>query len=157
MGGMEVLVNCAGANSARGQVATMSEADLEAMMRLNCNAPLAFIKALHPFFAAAGSGFVVNILTTCCLFANEGLAAYTASKSAFEGIVKVYRKEARAAGIRVCAVYPGGIDTPFRSEAKPDYLRPEMVAEAIVNLVASPEGLCPDELVLRPLVERNFS
>lgn len=156
-GRVDVLVNCAGANRARGPAADLGIEDLDAMMKLNCYAPLSFIKACHPAMAAAGGGLVLNVLSTCCLFANEGLAAYTASKAAFEGIVKVYRKEARKAGIRVTAVYPGGIDTPFRPQPRPDYLRPEAVAQALLSLVEQDEAAAVDELVLRPLSESNFA
>ena len=157
LGSLDVLVNCAGANSARGPAAQIDEADLDAMMRLNCYAPLFFMKAAYPSMAARGRGLVINILSTCCLFSNESLGAYTASKSALDGLTKVFRKEARKAGIRVSAVYPGGINTPFRAKARPDYLDPGRAAEAILALVGMDESVVPDEFVLRPLVEANFS
>jgi NAD(P)-dependent dehydrogenase (short-subunit alcohol dehydrogenase family) len=157
LGSLDVLVNCAGANSARGPAAEIDETDLESMMRLNCYAPLFFMKAAYPTMAARGRGLVINILSTCCLFSNEGTGAYTASKSALDGLTKVFRKEARKAGVRVSAVYPGGINTPFRAKARPDYLDPVHAADAILALAAMDESVMPDELVLRPLVEANFS
>lgn len=156
-GRVDVLVNCAGANSARSPLAGMDMGDLEAMMRLNCYAPAAFMRACHGPMAAAGAGLVINILSTCCLFANEGLGAYTASKDAFEGLTKVYRKEARRDGIRVSAVYPGGINTAFRPQERPEYLDAASVAEAVLALVALGPKTAPDELVLRPLVESNYA
>jgi len=157
LGSLDVLLNCAGANSARGPVAEIDEGDLESMMRLNCFAPLFFMKAAYPAMAARGRGLVINILSTCCLFSNEGTGAYTASKSALDGLTKVFRKEARKAGIRVSAVYPGGINTPFRVAARPDYLDPALAADAILALAAMDESVVPDEFVLRPLIEANFS
>jgi len=157
LGSPDVLVNCAGANSARSPVAEIDERDLEAMMRLNCYAPLFFMKAAYPTMAARGRGLVINILSTCCLFSNEGTGAYTASKSALDGLTKVFRKEARKAGVRVSAVYPGGINTPFRAKARPDYLDPMRAADAILALAAMDESVMPDEFVLRPPVEANFS
>lgn len=156
LGRIDVLVNCAGANTARGPVAGLTVGDLEAMMALNCLSPLAFIQACHPPMVAQGGGLVVNILSTVCCFSNEGLGAYTASKTAFDGLVGVYRKEARKAGIRVSAVYPGGIDTPFRPQTRPEYLRPEAAAEAILALMLLDPSVAPDELVIRPLVETNY-
>jgi NAD(P)-dependent dehydrogenase (short-subunit alcohol dehydrogenase family) len=157
LGSLDVLLNCAGANSARGPVAEIDGQDLESMMRLNCFAPLFFMKAAYPAMAARGRGLVINILSTCCLFSNEGTGAYTASKSALDGLTKVFRKEARKAGIRVSAVYPGGINTPFRAAARPDYLDPARAADAILALAAMDESVVPDEFVLRPLIEANFS
>jgi NAD(P)-dependent dehydrogenase (short-subunit alcohol dehydrogenase family) len=155
-GKIDVLVNCAGANTARSPLETMALADLDTMFRLNCLAPAALMRACHPAMAAAGGGLVINILSTCCHFANEDLGAYTASKTALEGLTKVYRKEARKANIRVCAVYPGGINTAFRPQPRPEYLTAEDVADAILTLAAMDIGVAPDELVLRPLVEANY-
>jgi NAD(P)-dependent dehydrogenase (short-subunit alcohol dehydrogenase family) len=157
LGSLDVLINCAGANSARGPVSEIDGQDLESMMRLNCFAPLFFMKAAYAAMAARGNGLVINILSTCCLFSNEGTGAYTASKSALEGLTKVFRKEARKAGVRVSAVYPGGINTPFRAAARPDYLDPARAADAILVLAAMDESVAPDEFVLRPLIEANFS
>jgi NAD(P)-dependent dehydrogenase (short-subunit alcohol dehydrogenase family) len=156
-GGVDVLVNCAGANSARSPLEAMELGDLDAMMRLNCHAPAEFMRACHGPMAAAGKGLVVNVLSTCCLFANEGLAAYTASKSALDGLAKVYRKEARKAGIRVCSVYPGGINTSFRPQERPEYLAPEAAADAIIAIMKMDASLAPDEFVLRPFVETNYA
>jgi len=102
-------------------------------------------------------GLVVNVLSTVCLYSNEGIGGYTASKCAFDGLAKVLRKELRADGVRVANVYPGGIDTPFRPAARPEYLAAASVAEAILGLAEADENVAPDELVLRPLVERNFA
>lgn len=157
LGRIDVLINCAGANSARGPVASLATGKLEAMMALNCYSPLFFIQACHAAMAARGEGLVLNILSTCCRFSNEGLGAYTASKTAFEGLIGVYRKEARKEGIRVSSVYPGGIDTPFRAQARPEYLRPEAAAEAVFSLALLDPSVAPDEFVLRPFVETNYA
>ncbi|MBL8968885.1 MAG: SDR family NAD(P)-dependent oxidoreductase [Spirochaetaceae bacterium] len=157
LGPAEVLVNCAGANTARGPVLALAGADLRAMLELNLLAPLAFIRAACPAMREAGRGLVVNVLSSVCLFSNEGIGGYTASKCAFDGLAKVLRKELRADGVRVANVYPGGIDTPFREAARPEYLAAKSVAEAILALAEADESVAPDELVLRPLVEKNFA
>jgi len=157
LGPAEVLVNCAGANTARSRVLDMAPADLDDMLGINLFAPLFFAQAACPAMRAAGRGLVVNILSTACLFSNEGIGAYTASKRALEGLAGVLRKELRAEGIRVSSVYPGGIDTPFRSASRPDYLEARSVAEAVLALVGMDESVAPDELVLRPLVESNYA
>ncbi len=156
LGGLDVLINCAGANRARGPAAELSLADLDAMMRLNCYAPLCFMQAALPALSAA-KGMVINILSTCCLFANEGNAAYTASKSALDGLTKVFRKEARKQGVRVCSVYPGGINTAFRAAVRPEYLNPGAAASAVLSLISLGPDIAPDEFVFRPLCENNFS
>lgn len=157
LGPAEVLVNCAGANTARGPAIELAAADLRAMLELNLFAPLAFIRAACPAMREAGQGLVLNVLSSACLYSNEGIGGYTASKCAFDGLAKVLRKELRADGVRVANVYPGGIDTPFRAAERPEYLAAKSVAEAILCLAEADESVAPDELVLRPLVERNFA
>ncbi len=155
-GRLDILVNSAGANPARSTIESLGLGDLEYMMRLNCFAPAAFMKACHRPMAQGGGGLVLNILSSCCLFANEGLGAYTASKTALEGLTKVYRKEARKDRIRVSAIYPGGINTAFRTQVRPDYLPAEAVADAVLAFASLDPEVAPDELVLRPFVETNF-
>ncbi len=156
LGAPAVLVNNAGANLAKAPVATLSPAQFDAMHALNCRAPLVFVQACHPLMAKAGGGLVVNVISSAALFSNESMAGYTAGKAAFDAWTKIYRKEAIAEKIRVTAVYPGGTDTPFRENARPDYMRPETVAEAIFNLLTLPADAAVHELVLRPDVEKNF-
>ena len=155
LGGLDLLVNNAGLNCSRAPVAELRTEDLDWMYTVNCRAPMVFIRAGFPALKACGRGRVVNILSTTCLFGSEGLAGYTASKMAAEGITRVFRKEAKAAGIAVTAVYPGGVDTAFRPNARPEYMRPESVALAVAGLLDIGAGADVHELVLRPPCEGN--
>jgi len=101
-------------------------------------------------------GAKVNILSTCCLFSNEGLGSYTASKGALDSLTKVLRKEARKDNIRVCSVYPGGINTSFRPQAREEYLSADIAAETIINSINIDERVALDEIVLRPFIETNY-
>ena len=156
LGSPSILINNAGANPGKSSVATQNIDELDHMWALNCRAPWVFTQACHPLMAAEGGGHVVNILSTTLRFANETVAGYTASKAAFEAWTNVYRKEARKENIRVTAVYPGGTDTPFRTLERPDYMRPETVAEAIYQTLILPADAIMHEIVLRPAVEENF-
>ena len=50
----------------------------------------------------------------------------------------------------------GGTDTPNRKADRPDYLRPESVAEAVYAALTLPEDLVVHHFTFRPLVETNF-
>jgi short-subunit dehydrogenase len=65
-------------------------------------------------------------------------------------------KEARQSGVKVTGVYPGGVDTDFRTEERPDYMRPESAAQMIVQCINAPADVVVHELVCRPMVESNF-
>lgn len=155
-GTIDVLINCAGANTSRGSVEEMNIEDLEAMLKLNTIAPLVFIKECYKYMKEKREGLIINILSTCCLFANPGVGAYTASKGALDSLTKVLRKEARKDNIRVCSVYPGGINTSFRAQAREEYLSPESTADAILKALDIDKSVAMDEIILRPYVETNY-
>ena len=86
----------------------------------------------------------------------SGQRPYAASKAAQKSLCDTLRKEGREANIGVTAVYPGGVDTDFRPQARPEYMRPESVAEAIAGALLLPDDAVMHELVLRPMCETNF-
>ena len=155
-GDIDILINCAGANTARACIEDLKTAELDYLIKLNTIAPFVFMRELIPAMKAKRAGMIINILSSSCLFANENIGAYTASKTGLEGLTNVLRREMRPYNVRVCALYPGGVDTPFRADKRPDYLQPETVAKAVMNAINLPDEAAIDEIVLRPFVETNF-
>lgn len=157
LGGIDVLVNCAGANTARSTVADLAITDLQNLITLNTVSPFVFMQEVYNLaMKPREQGTIINVLSTVCQFANENIGAYTAAKSGFDALTQVFRKEVRPMGVKVCALYPGGVDTPFRSADRPEYLDAQSVCDAIL-FMATQEGVATvDELTIRPLVERNF-
>lgn len=155
-GQVEVLINCAGANSSRSAATEPDWSALEQMMQLNFYAPLHFIQQLVPAMKEQGKGIVLNLLSTVCLFSNPGISAYSASKAALDSYSKVLRKELNGTGVKVLSVYPGGVDTEFRAASRPDYLSAEEVADAIVLMLSASAKAHIHELVIRPAIETNF-
>ena len=156
-GEFDVLINCAGLNSSRDSVANLKTSDLEWMLKINLVAPFIFMREVYKRMRVANPGLFINVLSTVCNFSNEGISAYTASKAGFDALIKVFRKVVRDQNKRVCSVYPGGVDTAFREASKPQYLKPETVADAIISVLKYDEKTCVDDLVIRPMVEKNYS
>lgn len=155
-GTVDVLVNCAGANTKKDKVVEINLEDLRYMFELNCVSAVGMIQEVYPIMAEKQSGLIVNILSTCCLFSNPMTGSYSATKDAMEGISKILTKEVKADHIGVCNVYPGGIDTNFRPTANPNYLRPETVAKMIRNCIENEDG-CVHDIVIRPFIEDNMA
>ena len=155
-GTVDVLVNNAGANTKKDRVTELALEDLRYMFELNCVSAVGMIQQLYPLMARQGSGLIVNILSSCCLFSNPGTGSYSATKDAMEGISKILTKEARADNIGVCSVYPGGVDTNFRAVAHHSYLKPVTVARMIRACIENEEG-CVHDIVIRPFVEENMA
>jgi NAD(P)-dependent dehydrogenase (short-subunit alcohol dehydrogenase family) len=156
LGGIDILINCAGVNPAKNRVEDIKTEDLELMIKVNFVAPFLFIREIIKDMQARQKGLIINILSSSCLFSSEGVGAYSASKSGFDALAKILRKEVRKDHIGVCAIYPGGVDTPFRANARPDYLRMDDVTKAIIQVINADPNVACDEIVLRPFVEMNF-
>jgi short-subunit dehydrogenase len=156
LGPTAVLINCAGLNSARAEVAEMNTSDLDWMLAVNLRAPMIFMRECFKGMRERKAGHIVNVLSTVCLFSNEGIGAYTASKAGLDALTKVFRKEARAHGVKVTSIYPGGVNTSFRAQAREEYLSPESVAEAIISVLKLSDETAVHELVFRPMSETNF-
>jgi len=156
LGGIDILINCAGSNPAKDLVEDIKPEDLEYMIKVNFIAPFLFIKEVIKDMRAGQSGLIINILSSSCLFSSEGVGAYSSSKSGFDALTKILRKEVRKDHIGVCSIYPGGVDTPFRKTERPDYLRTEDVVNSIVHVIQAGPGVAYDELVFRPFVENNL-
>lgn len=151
------LVNCAGANLSRAPANQPDWPALEQMLALNFRVPLLLQQCLLPGMLARRHGTILQVLSTCVSFANPGVAAYSASKSALESYSKVLRRELQESGVRVLHLIPGGVDTAFRAAARPEYLTPDDVAAAALAMLQAPAGAHWHELVLRPQVERNWA
>jgi short-subunit dehydrogenase len=126
------------------------------MLKLNTIVPTVFMRELAKPMCARKEGLVINILSSACLFANEFIAEYSASKAALDLLTKIFRKEVRKDHVRVCSVYPGGTNTSFRSSPRPDYMPPEAVANAVLSVISADPNTALDEIVVRPFVEMNF-
>jgi len=156
VGPPSILVSNAGYNSRKAWLWEVTTGEFDNLIAVNLRAPFVLIREAFPDMKKAGSGHVVVILSTTCRFDIETMSAYTAAKKGLEGLVDVFRKEARPHNIRVTSIYPGGTDTQFRRTPRPDYLRPKSVAEAVVQALLLPEDLVMHEMIFRPMVETSF-
>lgn len=157
LNGIDILINNAGLNSARGNIEDIALSDWETMLAINSTAPLIFSQGIIPVMKEQRAGTIINILSTVCLFSSPKLASYTASKYAALGMTNVMRKELRPHNVKVMGIFPGGVDSDFRPHSNTDYLRPENVAQAIISQLELPQEIALDELVLRPMIENNFT
>jgi NADP-dependent 3-hydroxy acid dehydrogenase YdfG len=73
---------------------------------------------------------------------------YSATKWAVSAIGYGLREELRGTGVRVTLIEPGLVDTPFFDEPKPDALRPDDVARAVVYALSQPPSVDVHEVML---------
>ncbi|MDA3892235.1 MAG: SDR family NAD(P)-dependent oxidoreductase [Salinivirgaceae bacterium] len=154
---IDLLINCAGLNSAKDDVLDLKHSDLDYMMAINFKAPLILMQEVGKQMKKDKQGTIVNILSSVCLFNNERMASYTASKVAMDAASKIMNKEMREHNVRVVGVYPGGVDTSFRTMDRPDYLPVQEVSDIIMANLKAAKTAALDEIVFRPMVEKNFN
>jgi 3-oxoacyl-[acyl-carrier protein] reductase len=102
-----------------GLLATMREAEIERVVRLNTLSPLILTRHVVRAMLATGGGRIVNIASITALTGFSGLAAYSATKASIVGMTRALAREVGAAGITVNAVAPGFIDTAMTESLSP--------------------------------------
>ncbi|WP_313058330.1 SDR family NAD(P)-dependent oxidoreductase [Agrobacterium cavarae] len=142
LGGLDGLINNAGGMLGRVPTAEMDDAHYARVMDLNARSVLAATKAAVPFLKRR-QGFVIN--TTSIAARNgggNGAILYAAAKGFVSTITRGHAKEFVGDGIRVNAVAPGIIATPFHDR----YTSPEMLDAQRQSVPMARVGT-PDECV----------
>ena len=112
IGAIDVLVNSAG----YGHEGILEESPLEELRRqleVNLFGAVAMIKAVLPSMRKRRRGHIINITSMAGYIGLPGIAYYTASKFALEGISDVLAKEVAPFGVKVTAVAPGSFRTEW--------------------------------------------
>ena len=120
------LVNNAALGTS-GILATMSEAKIEGLVRLNTVAPLVLTKYVVRSMMADGAGRIVNIASIVSSTGYSGLSVYAATKASLVGFTRSLAREVGPLGITVNAVAPGFVDTDmtgsFQEEERAQVVR----------------------------------
>ena len=80
---------------------------------------------------------------------------YSATKWAVSAIGYGLREEIKGSGVRVTLLEPGMVDTPFFDEPKPDALKAEDIARAVVYALTQPAHVDVHELMVLPTPPRD--
>jgi NADP-dependent 3-hydroxy acid dehydrogenase YdfG len=133
------------------------------MLAVNLKGVILGSQAALRVMAPRRRGYIVNIASTASLRGVPTETVYCAAKWGVRGFTQGLREEAAANDVRVTAVLPGGVDTPFWQDALPgratdsrNFLRAADVAEAVVALARMDDRVVPQELVLRAMHDRDF-
>jgi NAD(P)-dependent dehydrogenase (short-subunit alcohol dehydrogenase family) len=131
-GRLDVLVNNAAMILYKGILETEDD-EWDRLLAVNVRSMFLHCRAAIPVMRDAGGGAIVNTASISGVVGLAGQAAYAASKGAVVMLTRQLAVEFAPAKIRVNAVGPGAIDTPFLRrfvDAQPD---PAGVADAIAG------------------------
>ena len=111
-GRIDVLVNNAGVSGVGDVQETTAEA-WDEVMRVNARGVFLMSRAVMPAMLAQGSGSIVNVSSAIAVTGLARRVAYAASKGAVLALTKSMQVDCAAQGVRVNALLPGTIMTPF--------------------------------------------
>ncbi len=140
-----------------------SEQEIDLMLSVNLKGTILGSQAALRAMVPNRSGHIINVISTASLRGIPSETVYCAAKWGVRGFTQGLREEAASFGVRVTALLPGGVDTPFWNDAAArqmptqDFLTARQVADSIISLAAMDASVVPQELVLRAIKDRDFA
>lgn len=161
LGGANVLVNNAGivrdsllVKDEGGWVRKMPAALWKQVMDVNLTGHFLMTREVvaDMLTRGVGQGLVVNISSVVTRCSNPGQSNYAASKAGLEASTRAWSLELAPAGVRVCAVAPGLVETPILEEISP------AAAEALLAGIPLGRPARPEEvwLALKFAIECDY-
>lgn len=115
-GEIDILINNAGINLKKDFL-EVSDEDFYNIIHTNVLSVFAVSREVSKLMAKQGYGAIVNISSMAAQYGIPKVIAYTAAKSAIEGMTKAMAVELSPMGIRVNCIAPGFIKTAMSSKA----------------------------------------
>lgn len=115
-GTIDILINNAGINSKKDLI-DVSDEDFQQIISTNINAMFTLSREVIKTMLPNKKGSIVNISSMASQYGIPKVIAYTASKSAIEGMTRAMAVELSPNGIRVNCIAPGFIATEMSAKA----------------------------------------
>lgn len=112
-GAIACACNCAGVPEGGGSILDSSAENWTRMMEINLRGTFHALQAELRAMRGGSGGSIVNVASRAGLAGAARSAAYSASKHGVVGLTRSAAIEFAAVGIRVNAVAPGLVETPF--------------------------------------------
>lgn len=126
-GKIDVLVNNTGGIGIRARFEDMTNEEYKFVMALNLDSVFYASRAAIPFLKKGENASIINYTSNAAWNgAGPGAGIYATSKGGVQSITRALAKDLAEYGIRVNAVSPGTIDTPFHAQIKST--KPEVFA-----------------------------
>lgn len=141
LGGLDGLINNAGGMLGRIPTTSMTAEHFDKVVDLNAKSVWEASVAAHPHLKAATDGFIINTTSVAARNGGGGGAIiYAAAKAFVSSLTRGQAKEFVGDNIRVNAVSPGLVQTPFHDR----YTPPDVLAAQAATIPMGREGV-PEE------------
>ncbi|MGB3833384.1 MAG: SDR family oxidoreductase [Mesorhizobium sp.] len=133
-GRIDILHNHAGVQVA-GSVEEIDAAGLDRSWAVNVHAQFVACQAVIPVMKAQGGGVILNTSSNSGVFLDRQMTAYITSKAASITMTRQIALDVARFGIRVNALCPGWVDTPFNDPYTQQLGGRKALEHAISNIV----------------------
>ena len=161
-GGIDVLINNAGAGIHIAPLVELSDEDIAACVATNLTGVMYGCRRVAPLLKEQAAGTIINISSICDQQAWPGFSIYGAAKAGLLSFSNHLHVELREFGVRVTCLTPSWGDTDFTAalgwEPKPEDVRcrmtqPEELGEIVAQVCELPAHLVMPTLMVLPLVQ----
>ncbi|SPE61304.1 3-oxoacyl-(acyl-carrier-protein) reductase FabG [Verrucomicrobia bacterium] len=138
LGPIDFLVNNAGSLVERIRLTEFPEVRWDEVLNLNLKSALLCSQAVTTSMIGRGTGSIVNVVSIAGRNGGgPGAGAYAVAKGGLITLTKALAKELAPHGIRVNAIAPGVIDTPFHET----FSTPEIIRNFVAGIPIGRVGL----------------
>ena len=153
-GRLDILVTCAGIGRFAA-VGKLSLDDWDATIAVNLRGAFLCCKAAAEVMRRNGGGVILNVASIGGVQGFPKGAAYCASKFGVVGLSESLAQDLLPHNIRVYALCPSSVDTPFHDAApkhmpREKMLRPADIADLALFLASRPDRVVYERVVVRP-------
>jgi NAD(P)-dependent dehydrogenase (short-subunit alcohol dehydrogenase family) len=121
-GQLDIAHNNAGIEGKTVPLADLPSDNWRRVIDVNLTSVFYCLKAEIPAMLAGGRGAIVNTASASGLIGGYNLSVYTAAKHGVVGLTKAAAMDYASKGIRINALCPGAIDTPFLAQLPKPFL-----------------------------------
>ncbi len=152
---VDLLVNSAGLGYFES-IENTTLKNWQETLDVNLTGTFLMTKAMLPLLKKSEKAHIFNLCSMASRKGYSGCGAYSASKFGLLGFTEVLREELRSFAIKVTAVLPGAVATPFWEKAgggsfdKSKMLSPHDIAESIFFTYQQNKNSVIEELLIRP-------
>lgn len=115
-GHIDILVNNAGINMKK-DFTEVTDEEFQNVISTNLSSVFAISREVVKNMLVTGSGSIINISSMAAQYGLPRVIAYSASKTAIDGMTRAMAVELSPKGIRVNAIAPGFIETDMTAKA----------------------------------------
>lgn len=148
---VDVLINNAGIWHKVGDITSLSEENIEAVINTNLTSHILLTRQLLDQMRSRNGTAIVNIISKSGVITQAGQTAYTASKFGMRGFTEVLRLDTKDEPIRIGAVFQSGTATEMFAKAHDDFpvekfTNPDDLADVVVFMLTRPEKIWLNEV-----------